>query len=557
MTQILQGRPAIISNGSTLKQLDNPAELRKNADVLSNLAQSLRDQADALENERKIQGKNKKTVVCHFYNEEFLLPWWLTHHSRIFDHGIMIDYQSTDRSVELIKEICPTWEIRPSKNEYFHAGKIDDEVMEIERELEGWRIALNVPEFLYGNINQLNNYDDEENKQFLLGNYVFVDMEDADKEPVTLDHNIPLHDQRYWGYVEDKYDGWQSENGSTRRLNRSIHNYALQYPDWGRHYPKTVTSFKDLVIFYYGWAYIGPEGIARKMQIKTKLPPDEFRGCHHDKDEAAMFRQYRDDQKPRATDLREAISPILEHNQYKLGKFEMIKYEYIYKEEHLKYIFEQQHEVQLANNDLDMYADLSVHEFSQFKQHIGNPRVVFEAGCGIGRGSVYLNHLLQDNEVEYILADRTGWHWTNQGNLTPNNDDVYNDLSMTADFSSLNGIKKFKTFDTQADDWNSLTNVDLIFSLCSFGMHVSIEAYIDRLINISHSNTTMIFGTRSINGVEYGPTSFQDRFQQVIFIPGQKGPERTIKFTNGDGLEQERQVMFPFENWLILKNPIK
>jgi hypothetical protein len=115
-----------------------------------------------------------------------------------------------------------------------------------------------------------------------------------------------------------------------------------------------------------------------------------------------MLRQYRDDQKPRATDLNEQLVPILEHNQYKLGKFEMIKYEYIYKEEHLKYIFEQQHEVQLANNDLDMYADLSVHEFSQFKQHIGNPRVVFEAGCGIGRGSVYLNHLLQDDEIEYI-----------------------------------------------------------------------------------------------------------------------------------------------------------
>jgi hypothetical protein len=544
MTQILQGRPATIDNGSILKQLDNPADLRKNADVLSESSESLCDQADSLENEHKIQDKNKKTVVCHFYNEEFLLPWWLTHHNRIFDHGIMIDYQSTDRSVELIKEICPTWEIRPSKNEYFHAGLIDDEVMEIERELEGWRIALNVPEFLYGNIDQLNNYD-EENKQFLIGNYVFVDMEDPEKGSATLDHSIPLHEQRYWGYVEDNYSGWQSSNGSTRRLNRSIHNYVIQYPDWGRHYPDTVPSFKDLVIFYYGWAYIGLEGIARKMQVKNKLPPGKFLGCHHDRDKSAMLRQYRDDQKPRATDLNEQLLPILEHNQYittwKICN--MTKYEYKYKEEHLKYIFEQQHEVQVAQ-DLDMYADLSVHEFSQFRSHIGTPKTVFEAGCGIGRGSVYLNHLLQDDEVEYILADRTGWHWQGEGNLLPGNDDVYNDLNMTADFSSINGIKKFRTFDTHVDDWNSLANVDLIFSLCSFGMHVSIEAYIDRLINISHPNTTMIFGTRSMNGITYGPTSFQDRFQQVVFIPGKPSPEG-------------QEIAFPFEDWLILKNPIK
>jgi hypothetical protein len=456
----------------------------------------------------------------------------------------MIDYQSTDRSVELIKEICPTWEIRPSQNEYFHAGKIDDEVMEIERELDGWRMALNVPEFLYGNIDQLDEYD-EENKQFLIGNYVFVDMEDLEKGPATLDHSIPLHEQRYWGYVEDNYSGWQSSDGSTRRLNRSIHNYVIQYPDWGRHYPDTIPSFTDLVIFYYGWAYIGPEGIARKMQIKTKLP-SEFLGCHHDKDEEHMFRQYRDDQQPISGDLREQLIPILEFNQYTTTWkiCNMTKYEYKYKEEHLKYIFEQQHEVQQANRDLDMYADLSVHEFSQFKSHIRTPKTVFEAGCGIGRGSVYLNHLLQDDEVEYILADRTGWHWQGEGNLLPGNDDVYNDLSMTADFSGLNGIKKFKTFDTQVDDWNSLANVDLIFSLCSFGMHVSIEAYIDRLINISHPNTTMIFGTRSMNGITYGPASFQDRFQQVVFIPGKPSPAG-------------QEIAFPFEDWLILKNPIK
>ena len=46
----------------------------------------------------------QKTVLCHFYNEEWILPFWLKHHREIFDHGIMIDYNSTDRSVEIIRD---------------------------------------------------------------------------------------------------------------------------------------------------------------------------------------------------------------------------------------------------------------------------------------------------------------------------------------------------------------------------------------------------------------------------------------------------------------------
>jgi hypothetical protein len=89
------------------------------------------------------------TVICHFYNEEFLLPLWLEHHKRIFDHGILIDYNSTDGSRDVIKRICPTWEIRKSRNEYFGSREIDAEVMDIERTQEGIKIALNVTEFLF------------------------------------------------------------------------------------------------------------------------------------------------------------------------------------------------------------------------------------------------------------------------------------------------------------------------------------------------------------------------------------------------------------------------
>ena len=75
----------------------------------------------------------KPTLVSHFYNEDYLMPWWLEHHKDMFDHGIMIDYSSTDNSVDIIKEICPHWEIRQSRNQFFGAREIDAEVEDINQ----------------------------------------------------------------------------------------------------------------------------------------------------------------------------------------------------------------------------------------------------------------------------------------------------------------------------------------------------------------------------------------------------------------------------------------
>ena len=294
-----------------------------------------------------------KTVVCHFYNEEFLLPWWLRHHRAIFDHGIMIDYASTDQSVRIIKDLCPTWEIRPSRNKYFDAKSIDDEVMAIELELTGWRIALNVTEFLYGNTSHLT--DTQIPTQYFLTNYVFVDMEDSD---VALDHNSPLHEQRYWGYLDDSNNGARMEKGSAHRMNRSIHNHAIVYPNWGRHWPNTTASFDDLVIFYYGHADAGERGLNRKAQIRSRisevaekvthiLPPgarfeedengqikivDQFGieinchnrpggwGSHHNYNKQEFLDQHRLDHQPMSKDLSVDIADILRYNKQLTGQ---------------------------------------------------------------------------------------------------------------------------------------------------------------------------------------------------------------------------------------------
>lgn len=88
------------------------------------------------------------TVISHFYNEEYLLPWWLKHHVPLFKHGILIDRGSNDRSVDICKKLAPHWEVRESKVAEFDALLVDREVMEIEAECIGWKMVLNTTEFL-------------------------------------------------------------------------------------------------------------------------------------------------------------------------------------------------------------------------------------------------------------------------------------------------------------------------------------------------------------------------------------------------------------------------
>jgi hypothetical protein len=251
----------------------------------------------------------KRTVICHFYNEEWLLPFWLQHHSKLFDHGIMIDYHSTDRSRKIIKEICPTWEIRTTKNDFFDSALIDREVETIEKEILGWRICLNVTEFLYGNYSRLE--ETTKNTQYLIGNYVFVDM--PNQQPI--DNNQPLHTQRTWGYKDLSSTKQLIEGGRTRR---SLHNYPIFYPTpGGRHYNEPA-SFDDLYIFYYGYAVLDKKGIKRKTQIQGKMSPKEQKKLVANHPNKVTKKSFLDKIakhiRPKAKDITNEIQPIIKFN---------------------------------------------------------------------------------------------------------------------------------------------------------------------------------------------------------------------------------------------------
>jgi len=262
-----------------------------------------------------------KTVISHFYNEEWLLPFWLQHHKDVFDHGIMIDYNSTDRSREIIKEICPAWEIHTSTNKNFQSAQaIDREVLNYEAKCEDWRMTLNTTEFLIGNYSRLDNQP--QSTRIYVGQYILVDVEDL-KEPRELDNSLPIHQQRHWGYGIVK-DYAQQKLGSVARPPRSIHNYAAPYPIVGRHFWNNQHTYDDLVIFYHGYASIERASLNRRLQIQTQLPntpKGNQPGSHHVYDEELLLKRFREEQRPLSRDLTAEIAPIIKyHNEYLQNK---------------------------------------------------------------------------------------------------------------------------------------------------------------------------------------------------------------------------------------------
>ena len=133
-----------------------------------------------------------KTIISHFYNERYLLPWWLEHHKKYFDHGIMIDYASTDNSLNIIRQICPEWTVISSRNKFFDAKLIDEEVSDIESAVSGWKNCLNTTEFLVGDYSIMN---DKAESEIMVPCLIMVDNL-PDNQP---NYSKPLIEQKHHG----------------------------------------------------------------------------------------------------------------------------------------------------------------------------------------------------------------------------------------------------------------------------------------------------------------------------------------------------------------------
>lgn len=210
----------------------------------------------------------KFTVLTNVFNEEYLLPFWLEHHRKIFDHGIVIDYRSTDSSMEIVRNMCPTWEIRTTRNSHFDAQDIDTEFMDIEQGLEGYKMVLNTTEFLITKDDIRSLVMDDVNKAYAIQCLTACSAKD-DIYPSTLPDFLSGVER-----VETK-----------RRCMRLLHSHPHGAYSIGRHVPRLPIT--DTILAYVVWFGFYPWNhllLARKLQIKSNIPERDRQaglGFHH------------------------------------------------------------------------------------------------------------------------------------------------------------------------------------------------------------------------------------------------------------------------------------
>lgn len=223
-----------------------------------------------------------KFIISQFYNEEFLLPRWLNHHKQFFDFGIMIDGPtSTDRSREIIKDICPNWVITDYIESKYYTLVSDKQILSYERELDGWRIALNTTEFLVGDVDSLmcdtdyperNNSNDPRQRDYYIPVVQFIDWNPTG----TIDPDKPL-----WKQFKNGVDYRQHFN---YRASRSMHNHTHKNYVAGRHVWEKNTD--DVLIFHYSNCISSPEMLKRRLQFQHNF-------SQHDINQGWGYRHYR------------------------------------------------------------------------------------------------------------------------------------------------------------------------------------------------------------------------------------------------------------------------
>lgn len=240
-------------------------------------------------------------VICHYYNEQYMLAWWLKHHYQLFDHGVLIDYGSTDQSNELIRQLAPNWEIRKSRNKEFDIVACEKEVMKIEREFTGWKTVLNTTEFLF--LRDKNDFLDDLEKggQSMYRANGIIMAEPLGYYQTDPIPETPLNKQRFHGYLE-------KEKHTFVTRDRFIHKYPDGAYHFGRHNSKhpNAPHHPDAFVLWFGFSPWNESMIQRKLFIQTRIPKSNLKkglGFHHFVDRKQLETMYQD-HAVRSEDLR-------------------------------------------------------------------------------------------------------------------------------------------------------------------------------------------------------------------------------------------------------------
>ena len=218
-----------------------------------------------------------RTVLTHFFNEAYLLPWWLEHHVRLFDHGVLVDHGSTDGSADICRRIAPHWRLVRSRLDRFDPFLTDFELMGHEEPLPGWKIVLTVTEFLLPS-RPLAEFERKLERAGRVGGAArgFVL---ADVEPQRLPQpGLPLVLQKHHGLDEiaevpaheRALPGAGAAPGRTRVYHRlPVGMYAPGRR--GSFHPDLGVSHPDLVVLHCAFAPWNEDFLRRKLQTEVRL----------------------------------------------------------------------------------------------------------------------------------------------------------------------------------------------------------------------------------------------------------------------------------------------
>jgi hypothetical protein len=236
----------------------------------------------------------RKTVIAHFYNEEYLLPFWIQHHKQIFDHGILINHGSTDSSIEIIRNLAPEWEIVNSNLKVFDAVLTDFEVQKQEEGVDGWKICLNISEFLLGDVEGVLSTCERENIRAISTEGIIMVDQFPNQKP---DPNRSLIEQKPFGILDSvvydllmrdrrlikivKYIAKIKSRGHGR--SRLMHRHLIGAYTPGRHsWYQIDENVPGLYTAWFGFSPWTNEFIDRKLSFAATMPNNgTVLGSHH------------------------------------------------------------------------------------------------------------------------------------------------------------------------------------------------------------------------------------------------------------------------------------
>jgi hypothetical protein len=205
----------------------------------------------------------------------------------MFDHGILIDYQSTDRSREIVKDLAPHWTLLDSKFTRYDAKDNDGEFMMAEESVGGWKMCLCTTEFLL--CPQLKEFVAYMDSSDALVGAICMGVTLADT-PTTVDQSldplVPLLRQKHHGFRSSEMDGWASEFGHRDRIIHRAPNGKYHLGRHGCDLPRDRMAF-SINVAYNVWAGWSPYRLLRerKLSIKHKMSDTDLntpdRSGHH------------------------------------------------------------------------------------------------------------------------------------------------------------------------------------------------------------------------------------------------------------------------------------